>query len=371
MHQKLILLVEDDPIAMGTSSALLKSHNYQVDCAANGAEAMEKIKHNPDLIILDRYLPDMEGLEVCRKIRTDKRFRCIPIVILTARNTIAEKIEGLYVGADDYITKPFNSEELIARIDATLRRSRFAEQDQEDKEFLMSELNAIIDEKRIIPFFQPIVSLDTFAPLGFEVLSRPPQNSILSNPEFLFKVAMACGKYFQLELLCWEAGFKKWKSFGCPGKLFLNCIPSLIENNDFTCATLREHDIDSSRVVLELTERVSIQNYALFFTKINVLKTMGLEVAVDDVGSGFASLDTIAETKPNFVKIDMSLVRDIHRDELKQSIVEAIVNFCRKGKITTIAEGVEIKEELQHLIGMGVHAAQGYYLAKPSLTITG
>lgn len=118
-------------------------------------------------------------------------------------------------------------------------------------------------------------------------------------------------------------------------------------------------------VVLEITERISIQNYALFFNKINKLKEVGLQVAVDDVGSGFASLDTIAETKPDYVKIDMSLIRNIDTDAVKQSIVEAIVSFCKKSNMITIAEGVETREEMQKLISMGLNAAQGYYLARP------
>ena len=365
MNQKTILLVEDDPVAVENISSLLRSRNFKVECAITGAEALEKTKNHPDLIILDRYLPDVEGLEVCRKIRMDKRLKSIPIVILTARNTIAEKIEGLYVGADDYITKPFEAEELLARIEATLRRSRFSEQDQEDRDDLMGELKNIINEKLIVPFFQPIVALNTFAPIGFEVLSRPPQKSVLSNPEYLFKIAMASGMYFQLEMLCWVTGFAKWKSFNREEKVFLNCIPTLVEHDDFSAGSLLDRGIILNNVILEITERISIQNYALFFSKINKLKKAGMLVAVDDVGSGFASLDTIAETKPDFVKIDMSLIRDIDTDEVKQSIVEAIVSFCKKSKMTTIAEGVETREELQKLISMGLDAAQGYYLARP------
>lgn len=369
MQQKTILLVEDDVLAMETISGLLRSRNFKVDCALTGAQAIEKAKNQPDLIILDRYLPDIEGLEVCRKIRTDKRLKSIPIVILTARDTIAEKIEGLYVGADDYITKPFDSEELLARLEATFRRSRFNEQDQEDRDALVCELRRILKEEQIIPFFQPIVCLNTFSPLGFEMLSRPPQTSSLSNPEFLFKTAMASGLYFQLEMLCWKKGFEKWKTFNRKEKLFLNCIPTLVENDGFEKSVIEKQGIILNNVVLEITERISIQNYALFFKKINAFKEFGMQLAVDDVGSGFASLDTIAETKPDFVKIDMSLIRDIHKDNVKQSIVEAIISFCKKSKMITIAEGVEVKDELEKLINMGIDAAQGYYLAEPGAEI--
>ncbi len=90
---------------------------------------------------------------------------------------------------------------------------------------------------------------------------------------------------------------------------------------------------------MEITERISIQNYILFFNKINELKKVGMLVAVDDVGSGLASLDTIAETKPDYVRIDMSLIRDIDTDAVKQSIVEAIVSFCKKSCLEGCQKG--------------------------------
>ena len=366
MNQKTILLVEDEAITREATLSFLESHNFKVSLAATAEEALREADLCPDLILIDRILPDGDGIEVCRRIRENKRLWNIPIIMLTVRNSIAEKIEGLNVGADDYMTKPFNAEELLARIRANLRRSRFQEQDENSRNDLIEELKKIIDQKLIEPHFQPIVDLNTFAPLGFEVLSRSSLSELLNTPDLLFKISLAGDMYFQLEMVCWEQGFKKWKSFNRPEKVFLNCAPSFIENKNFTPELLIEKGFKIENIVLEITERICIQNYGLFFKKVDELKKRGLKVAVDDIGSGFASLDMIAQTRPDFVKIDMFLVRDIHRDTLKQSIIEAIINFCRNGKIATIAEGVESQEELQQLIKMGVDAAQGYYLAKPA-----
>ena len=120
--QKLVLLVEDDPsLAMGLCDAL-EFEGFRVVHAARGADAIEQArKHAPDCILLDLMLPDLNGYQVCEQIRrTDLR---TPILMLTARGQEADKIRGLDVGADDYVTKPFSPRELLARVKAVLRRS--------------------------------------------------------------------------------------------------------------------------------------------------------------------------------------------------------------------------------------------------------
>jgi len=367
--EKKILVVDDDPHIARLLEGLLASRQYSVDIAKTGDAALLKAQHCPDIILLDRTLPDMEGLEICRRIREDKRLRQIPIVVLSGRNTSLDKIEGLYVGADDYVTKPFDNEELVARLEAVLRRSRFSEYVVQEKEHLLAEVKRILAEGDITTFFQPIFSLATGRPLGFEALSRPPVNGPVSNPEILFRAALSYGMYFDLEMLCWHRAFAKWRAASPDGRLFLNCMPYLVEHEKFPEDVFRDEAIAAPGLVLEMTERMAIHDYALFHSKIGGLKRTGLGIAIDDVGNGYASLDAIAETEPDYVKIDMNLIRAIETAPLKQGIVEAIVGFCRKNNITTIAEGVERKEELITLKALGVHAVQGYLLASPSRKI--
>ena len=91
-----------------------------------------------------------------------------------------------------------------------------------------------------------------------------------------------------------------------------------------------------------------------------------MQIAVDDVGSGFASLDTVAEVRPDYVKIDLKLIRDIHINSLKKNIVQSIITFCRQSNIRTVAEGIEERAELRIVRDLGVDAVQGYLLGKPS-----
>jgi two-component system KDP operon response regulator KdpE len=116
-----ILVVDDEPNILGTLAPLLRARGYEVHTAMNARAAIETVdREKPDLIVLDLGLPDIDGVEVCRQIRESLN---VPIVVLSARGAEGDKVRALDVGADDYVTKPFGAEELLARIRAALRRS--------------------------------------------------------------------------------------------------------------------------------------------------------------------------------------------------------------------------------------------------------
>jgi two-component system KDP operon response regulator KdpE len=115
-----ILLVDDEAAIQRSVGPLLRSRGYQVDVAATGAQALEMFAdRTPALIVLDLGLPDLEGTEVCRRVRATSD---VPIIVLSAREAEADKVNALDLGADDYVTKPFGPEELLARIRVALRR---------------------------------------------------------------------------------------------------------------------------------------------------------------------------------------------------------------------------------------------------------
>lgn len=118
--EETILLVDDDAALLEVVTIMLSQEGYRVVTATDGTEALEAVdRETPDLVILDIMMPQMSGFEVCRKIRADSE---IPIVMLTAKSQSVDKVVGLELGADDYITKPFDTKELLARIKAILRR---------------------------------------------------------------------------------------------------------------------------------------------------------------------------------------------------------------------------------------------------------
>jgi two-component system, OmpR family, KDP operon response regulator KdpE len=119
-----ILVVDDEPAILATMAPMLRSRGYDVSTAMSGGAALDSVERtNPDLIILDLGLPDLSGVEVCRLIRDG---RSTPIIVVSARGAEAEKVAALDAGADDYVTKPFGTEELLARIRVAVRRTEAA-----------------------------------------------------------------------------------------------------------------------------------------------------------------------------------------------------------------------------------------------------
>ena len=128
MNKTLILVVEDDRPVQNLMVTTLKAHNYRYLTAMNGETAiLEASSHNPDIILLDLGLPDMDGIEVIQKIRT---WSNVPIIIISARSEDMDKVEALDAGADDYLTKPFSVEELLARLRVTERRLMMGQTEQ-------------------------------------------------------------------------------------------------------------------------------------------------------------------------------------------------------------------------------------------------
>lgn len=120
---KRIVIVEDERDIAELVEHYLRRDGFQCEALDNGARALERIrKTSPDLVVLDLMLPGMDGMEICRILRSDERFRSLPIIMLTARGGEADKVAGLEMGADDYVTKPFSPRELVARVRALLRR---------------------------------------------------------------------------------------------------------------------------------------------------------------------------------------------------------------------------------------------------------
>ena len=120
-----VLIVEDEPDIRDLLAFHLERDGYQVSKSKSGADALRQIRISPpDLVLLDLMLPEMSGLEVCRRMRQDPATAPLPIIILTAKGEEVDRVLGLELGADDYITKPFSPKEVVARVRAVLRRSR-------------------------------------------------------------------------------------------------------------------------------------------------------------------------------------------------------------------------------------------------------
>lgn len=365
-----VLLVDDDRSVTQMLSMLLETRGYDVSVANSGRDAFRNVSRTTDLIILDLVLPDEKGFDICQKLKKNKETRNIPIIILSARSLSEDIIEGLYLGADDYLTKPFEYEELIARMEAVMRRRSifYGEGASSDgDEAVVLELRRIIDEGLIVSFFQPIFFLKSFRLLGFEALSRLKIMSVLTTPEQLFKSAIQFGVYQELEVLAWKNAIKAASEFLTDEKIFLNCNPYLIEGPKTIKikSLFNNSNIKIKNVILEITERSAVSDFDAFYERLKEYREYGFKFAVDDVGGGYASLETIVQMKPEVVKIDRHIICRLEKDAYKKSIVKFIVSFCKENNVLCIAEGIETKAELDAAMALGVDAGQGYYLYRP------
>jgi two-component system KDP operon response regulator KdpE len=168
-HRARILLVDDEVAIQRAVGPLLRARGYELDMAGSGAEALEAfIDRPPDLIILDLGLPDLEGTEVCRRIRAQS---AVPIVVLSARGAEADKVNALDLGADDYVTKPFGPEELLARIRVALRRVQSGD-DTETGHLRAGDLTIDYDRRRVLRGEMEI----RLTPKEFQLLSLLARN---------------------------------------------------------------------------------------------------------------------------------------------------------------------------------------------------
>jgi two-component system KDP operon response regulator KdpE len=165
-----ILLVDDDVSIQRAVAPLLRSRGYEVDVVGTGAEAIGAVvDQGPDLIVLDLGLPDLEGAEVCRRIRKQSK---VPIIILSARSGEAEKVAALDIGADDYVTKPFGPEELLARIRVALRRVADAEAPEVER-VQVGDLTIDYGRRRVVRGGEEI----RLTPKEFELLALFARNA--------------------------------------------------------------------------------------------------------------------------------------------------------------------------------------------------
>lgn len=237
---------------------------------------------------------------------------------------------------------------------------------------LKDDFNDILEKKRIKPVFQPIVSLIDGKIIGYEALSRIVEPQEITSSEELFNLACLYGKIWELEQLCRSRILEKYHSLGSGnngGKIFLNVNPMVIHDKEFrigfTSQCLKQYNLDRNDIVFEVTERSAVEDMRGFKDTIRHYKSQEYEIAIDDAGACYSGLNLICDIVPHYIKLDLALIHDIHKEPVKYAMVKSLVEFANLTNIQLIAEGIESKDELKTLIKLGVHNGQGYFLRKP------
>lgn len=284
-----------------------------------------------------------------------------------------EPVAGVDLGFGCALLRETSERELETVIYSAMKQAiRQAKERSADPELAsrMKEFLGIFTDRLISSVYQPIVSLSTGSVFGYEALTRGPEQSPLRSPLALFQMAEHADKLYAFDRLAREQAILGIEGLESRQRIFLNIPASILHDPDFsagqTLALLSRRGLAPSNVVFEITERSSIEDFKTAKQVIDHYRRQGYRIAIDDAGAGYSSLQAIAEIQPDFIKVDRSLVSGVHRDKVKEYILETFVTFAKRLNIEVIAEGIENGEDLETLLRLGVHYSQGYYLGRPN-----
>lgn len=537
-ERPVVLIADDEDDVVELLKVYLRPLHCEILVAHDGEEALALAQARlPDVVLLDVIMPKRSGWEVCQALKAVQRTSKIAVVLVTGRGDVKDRLTGLQLGADDYLVKPFNRDQVTKRIATLLDRARetpkietggsllidratglptvpsvldrlkelFIEQseigivfvdieqfesieaeygwaffdefvrragevitaeahvrfprpivaanlpggssfyiffetrgsdlrqegafdgiandlrekliavmrerfpnmqqeqigffvgaarvdyrpqirlerqvyhgmqtaadavrdaEQQRKKQLTRELRDIIRRKRVTTLFQPIVAARESTVFGYEVLTRGSANSSFRNSDMLFAFAREARLAWELEAISLDAALRKLRTFDLTGRKFLlNLEAEMFAESEF-----RIHEMVSffaenrGHFVFELTERAAIEDYNAFRKLLDEFRAKGIEVAIDDAGSGYASLEAIASLAPDYLKITKGLVSTLAREPIKQDLVRMLVDLATKIGSKTLAEGIETTEEYDCCRELGIDLMQGYYLAHP------
>jgi len=372
-----VLLVDDDPDLLEALRRTLAGVGHDVVTATDGLEALRLLDgpESFDAVVSDISMPRMTGIELLRAVR-DRDFD-LPVLLITGDPDVATAIEAVEWGAYKYIPKPPDLDVLRQHVRRAVGMRRMARAKREALS-LLGHGGAVPSDRAgmeatftralqsLWVAFQPIVDVDRRSVFGYEALLRTGEPA-LPNPGAVLDVAERLNRLNDLGRAVRNKAAEAVPLMG-RSCLFVNLHP-----NDLRDPALFDPDAPLSRVassvILEITERASLDQVPGVRDLIQRLRAMGFRLALDDLGAGYAGLTSFATIEPDVVKMDMSLVRDIHLSAVKRKVVEKLTSLARELDIIVVAEGVETAAERVVLTSIGCDLMQGYLFAKPERTI--
>ncbi|MBC7755230.1 MAG: phosphodiesterase [Bdellovibrio sp.] len=234
---------------------------------------------------------------------------------------------------------------------------------------LITDVSKIIQTRNLTALFQPIIDLNNSVVFGHEALIRGPVETQLHSPLALLEAAHLTNLTPQIEFLCREVVLAEYAQSQNKNKLFVNISPYCLQLNEsefaFTLKQLDHLGVKPSDIVIEITEGSSIKDFSQLTDVVNIYKALGFGIALDDLGEGFSSLRLWSEIAPDYVKIDKHFVSNIHNDPMKLEFVRAINKIASELNCSTIAEGIETRDELAVIKDLKINFGQGYLFGRP------
>jgi EAL domain-containing protein (putative c-di-GMP-specific phosphodiesterase class I)/CheY-like chemotaxis protein len=368
-----VLVVDDEEQLLRAVTRTLAKHGYQVVSAPGGLEATERLDQDSfDLVMSDIAMPGMGGIELVYRVR--QRDQDVPVILMTGSPTVDTATKAIQLGVLDYLVKPFAMPDVVAAVDRAVTMSRLARIKREAYEYLNRTGDWIGDLAGLeVSFasametmwmaYQPIVCWSRREVFAYEALVRPVHPA-LPHPGALIGAAERLGHLHRLGRRLREMVAEGVAPAAEIGQVFVNIHGYDLEDDSLLNPASPLSRI-ASRVVLEITERASVSEIKDLGARIQGLRDLGFRIAVDDLGAGYAGLTSFAQLRPDIVKIDMSLVRDVDNEPTKERLVRSLVDLCREMKVLAVCEGVETRAELETLLRVGCDYFQGYHFARP------
>jgi EAL domain-containing protein (putative c-di-GMP-specific phosphodiesterase class I)/DNA-binding NarL/FixJ family response regulator len=377
-----VLIAEDDPEVRDALAALIESEPA-FELVGTAADATEAIKlataAQPDVVLVDVRMPGGGGVTAARGI--SRGSPCSKVIALSGRSDRATVLQMLEAGVVGYLLKGGSVDEIIEAIRQApaghgslsievtgdiiqelvgqlIARTKKREKLEVSERRIRKALE---DENALEMVFQPIVGLRDLKTVGAEALARfagPPRRA----PNLWFAEAAAVGLRTELELLAAKKAVEALPELPDAVYLTVNVSPVTLAKTRFLKLV---SETDPTRLMAEITEHAPIHDYPRLTGALGKLRALGMRLAIDDAGAGYSSLRHILELSPDLIKLDISLIRDIHRDRSKQALAAGLISFADKSGSSIVAEGIELSAEATTLVELGVEHGQGFFLGRP------
>lgn len=367
----LVLVVDDDDVVRFVISEALVEAGHEVETADDGEQALAALgRRTFDAVVSDIAMPNLTGVELLQRIRA--RDSDLPVILLTGRPTIETAIEAVEARALRYLQKPVSTTQIQEAVAAAVQLCRLARWKREALAFLGGRHHPVADRRALewaleealeAPWLtaQPIVRARDGSCFGHELLLRP-SGTRLSTPTATFEAAERLGRVAEVGRVVRRLAAS---TPAAPGtSLFVN-----LHTLELTDEQLYAAEAPLSRragdVVLEITERDSLDSVPDLAGRIRALRALGYRVAVDDLGAGYAALNSFAALQPDVAKLDMDLVRGVDADPYRCKLIAGATTMCRNLGILVVAEGIQTGAERDVLIDLGCDLLQGFAIGRP------
>lgn len=368
-----VLVVDDEVMLARSVSRVLERAGCEVITAHDGATAIRLVTERAfDVILSDIHMPGMTGLELLTVVRAYDLD--VPVILMTGAPALETAIDAVSLGALQYLPKPTPNDTLLKAVERASRLHRMARVKRDalelqgdghegagDRAGLQARLNNALETMTMV--FQPIVHAEQRTVFGYEALMRNAEPS-LPHPGAVVGAAERLDRLPDVGRRVRRLAAEAFERAPQGTLLFVNLHTRDLLDPELYQANTPLMRI-ANRVVLEITERSTIDDVKDIQARVSVLRYHGFKLAIDDLGAGYAGLTSFVALEPEIVKLDMSIVRNVHDSAIRQRLVGSMATLCKEMGMQVVAEGVEVEEEAACVQALGCELVQGYLIARP------